>query len=52
MPPAVMFTLGSKCDCTLGYEGNIDEFRAYDVELGSADIALLCQPAGTVMTWG
>jgi hypothetical protein len=41
MEPAVSFTLGSKCDGSLGYEGRIDEFRVYDGELQQAEITAL-----------
>ena len=43
MGTAVAFTLGSKCDGSLGYEGSVDEFRVYDGELQADDIAALYQ---------
>jgi hypothetical protein len=46
MGPAASFTIGSKCDGTLGYEGKIDEFRVYDSELQPADITALYQIGG------
>jgi hypothetical protein len=46
MGPAASFTIGSKCDGTLGYEGKIDEFRVYDRELQPADITALYQVGG------
>ncbi len=46
MGQATAFTVGSKCDGSLGYEGNIDELRVYDSELQLADITGLYSIGG------